>query len=72
MSGFEDRPIFEVIRKDDGHVFRVWVDGRIEGFGENVVVVNMAAPLLHTTQWLAKKATDCGCVSHNEISSGLL
>jgi len=41
-----ERPIFELIGLETEHVWRIYADGRVEGFPENVVVVNQIAPVL--------------------------
>lgn len=33
----EDKPAFEVI-EPSGHAYRIWADGRTEGFGESIVI----------------------------------
>lgn len=45
-----ERPIFELIGADTGHVWRIYADGRVEGFPENVVVMNWLAPVLDALQ----------------------
>lgn len=39
------KPAFEVIRAD-GHAFRIWADGRTEGFGDASATVINRIPML--------------------------
>ena len=40
------RPVFEVIDCDTGHTYRIWANGRIEGFGDRAVVFNRIPQLV--------------------------
>jgi hypothetical protein len=56
------KPAFEVIRAD-GHAFRIWADGRTEGFGEgSAIVINripgLIAPGGGTTRTVTPSAFD--------------
>ena len=47
----EDHP-FEV-RQRDGRVYRVWLNGRIEGFEPNSLVINGMMPLINRAKHVA-------------------
>lgn len=71
MREFEENPIFEVHAKC-GRKYKIWASGIIEGFGDEYVVYNMVAPLLHTAQGLAKMAVEGGLITDDDFAnSGL-
>lgn len=41
----EKLPAFEVLARD-GATFRIWADGRVEGFPPNAVIINRIPALL--------------------------
>lgn len=41
----DDTPAFEIIRMTDGHRFRIFADGRTEGFDGGVIVNRIPAML---------------------------
>lgn len=48
-------PIFEV-HTAGGQAYRIWIDGHIEGFGEDTIVVNRILPVIHREQAKAIQA----------------
>ena len=38
---FEDRPVFTVTKAETGHRWEIYADGRITGFGDGVMVLNL-------------------------------
>ena len=53
----------------DGKVFRVFADGRTEGFSDGAVIFNNFIPYLHCWHLLSKKALDHGLISAEEAAS---
>lgn len=41
-----NEPIFTIIDTEADHTYKIFADGRIEGFPENVTIVNGIAPEL--------------------------
>lgn len=46
--------LFE-LRTKDGHLYRIYLDGRYEGFPDGTYIVNKAAPLFYELQAFASK-----------------
>lgn len=42
----EANPLFE-LRAPDGHVWRLYADGQIDGFPKGTTIINRAMPLLN-------------------------
>ena len=60
-------PLFEVVTPD-GHAFRIWPDGRAEGFPAGSVLTNGLAPRLSLTLGLVVRARNGGRISEEEAS----
>ncbi|GEM_PF-2060756 len=58
-------PLFEVVTPD-GHTFRIWSDGRAEGFPAGSVLTNGLAPRLSFTLGLVVRARNGGRISEDE------
>jgi len=57
MPNNQENLAFEVIAAD-GHVFRVYLDGRTQGFPEGSVVANHVAPRINLTAGLLTRSGD--------------
>jgi hypothetical protein len=58
-------PIFEV-HSPDGDVFRIWADGRIDGFPPGSMVLNRAAPRVHLTLGLLASVAGSGLLPEEQ------
>ena len=65
------KPIFEV-QEPSGKIYRIWAEGRIEGFEAGAVIINRVAPLMNYAYGLLKKAVDHGLVTDEQASRFLL
>lgn len=69
-TSYDTAPAFEAYAPDGSKHYKVWADGRIEGFGEGaIIVVNRIAPLLHLAQGLVIKSRDNGLISAEQAAS---
>ena len=61
MGFYEEKPLFELILPD--HAYRIWADGRLEGFPKEGLIINRMYPLLNHAKGLTKKAVDHGLLT---------
>lgn len=61
------KPIVELYAPS-GHCYRIWADGRYEGFPEGSFIKNGVLPLLQYAQCLQKKAIDHGLITKEQAA----
>lgn len=59
--------LFE-LRGAHGQVWRLYENGRADGFPEGTLIVNRAKPLLDSLR--GEKQLPCSCVAHQEAKAG--
>jgi hypothetical protein len=64
-------PIF-VIYEPSGKKYRIWGNGKIEGFQEGAVIMNGILPMMNYAYGLLKKAVDNGLITDEEAAHFLL
>lgn len=62
------KPIVELFVPATGHRYRIWADGRYEGFPDGAVISNGVLPLLQYAQCLQKKAIDHGLIAKEQAA----
>lgn len=61
------KPTVELL-EPSGKRYRIWADGRSDGFVDGVVISNGILPLLQYAQCLQKKAIDHGLLAAEEAA----
>lgn len=61
-----ERPVFE-FHEYSGKVYRIWWDGRTEGFGEGFIL-NRIVPIVHIAQSLAIKARNANLITDDDYT----
>lgn len=70
MNTYKEQPAFEIHTPDEGKKYKIWADGRIEGFGDgHLNIINRIAPLLHVTRGLIIKSRDNGLITTEQAAS---
>lgn len=67
-EGAAPAPLFEVVTPA-GDVFRIWPNGKAEGFPEGSVLINGVAPRLALTLGLVVRARNCGRISEEQAAA---
>lgn len=62
------KPIVELFVPATGHCYRIWADGRYDGFPDGTVIANGILPLLHCAQSLERKAFNNGLIPKEQIA----
>lgn len=62
------KPIVELFVPSTGHYYRIWADGRYEGFPEGTVIFNGIITLLHHAQFLERKAFNNGLIAKEQTA----
>lgn len=64
-----DRPVFTVHEFETGKTYRIYTNGRTEGFADASSIHNNILLLVHTVQDLAIKARDGGVITDEQTAS---
>lgn len=65
------RPIIEMHERS-GKIYRIWADGRSDGFEDGVIIYNGAIAWINLAKGLAIKARDNGLISDEQAADILL